>query len=105
MLTAMPGYQMQARDERATASPGGREDTADAGAAVLSMEAVAALAALGSSRRGIDEPEAARRRASAGPNTLPRPQRRPVAAELTAQLANMFAVVLMAGASREEGPA
>jgi len=67
----------------------------DAGAAVLSMDAAAALAALGSSRRGLAGDEAAGRRACAGPNTLPRPRRRPVAAELAAQLANMFAVVLM----------
>jgi len=37
------------------------------------MNAAAALAALGSSRRGLGEDEAARRRALAGPNTLPRP--------------------------------
>ena len=61
------------------------------------MDAAAALAALGSSRRGLDEDEAARR-ASAGPNTLPRPQRRLVVAEMAAQLANMFAVVLMVAA-------
>jgi Ca2+-transporting ATPase len=69
-----------------------------AGAAVLSMDAAAALAALGSSRRGLGEDEAARRRAAAGPNTLPRPRRRSVAAELAAQLANMFAVVLLVAA-------
>lgn len=62
------------------------------------MDAAAALAALGSSRRGLDEEEAARRRAVAGPNTLPRPDRRGVAAELAAQLANMFAVVLLVAA-------
>jgi calcium-translocating P-type ATPase len=62
------------------------------------MDAAAALAALGSSRRGLDAAEAARRLASAGPNTLPRPRRRPAAAELAAQLATMFAVVLMAAA-------
>ena len=69
-----------------------------AGAAVLSMDAAAALVALGSSRRGLSEDEAARRRAATGPNTLPRPRRRSVAAELAAQLANMFAVVLMVAA-------
>jgi P-type Ca2+ transporter type 2C len=62
------------------------------------MDAAEALAVLGSSRRGLGEDEAARRRAVAGPNTLPRPRRRPVAAELAAQLANMFAVVLMVAA-------
>jgi P-type Ca2+ transporter type 2C len=62
------------------------------------MDAAAALAALASSRRGLAGDEAAGRRASAGPNTLPRPRRRPAAAELAAQLANMFAVVLMVAA-------
>jgi hypothetical protein len=69
-----------------------------AGAVVLSMDAAAALAALGSLRRGLGEDEAARRRALAGPNALPRPRRRPVTAELAAQLANMFAVALMVAA-------
>ena len=68
-------------------------------AAVLSLDTAGALAALDSSRRGLDEAEAARRRASAGLNVLPRPRRRPVAAELAAQLANMFAVVLLAAAA------
>jgi Ca2+-transporting ATPase len=89
----MPGYP--AGDGLATAPPISRDG---AGAAVLSMDAAAALAALASSRWGLDEAEAARRRALAGPNTLPRPRRRPVAAELAAQLANMFAVVLMVAA-------
>ncbi len=62
------------------------------------MDASAALAALGSSRRGLGEDEAAGRRAAAGPNTLPPPRRRPVIAELAAQFANMFAVVLMVAA-------
>lgn len=35
---------------------------------------------------------------AAGPNTLPRPRRRSMAAELVAQLANMFAVVRMVAA-------
>jgi len=65
---------------------------------VLALEAAAALEALASSRRGLDEEEAARRRASAGPNVLPRPRRRPVIAELGAQLANMFAVLLLIAA-------
>ncbi|HLI39042.1 MAG TPA: cation-transporting P-type ATPase [Streptosporangiaceae bacterium] len=76
----------------AAAGPGG------AGAGVLSMDAAGALGALGSSRRGLDASEAARRLAAAGPNRLPRPRRRPVAAELAAQLANMFAVVLLVAA-------
>jgi Ca2+-transporting ATPase len=94
----MPGYQLRAGNELATVLPGSREGTADPEAAVLSMDAAAALAALGSSRRGLDEAEAARRRCPVGPNRLPRPQRRPVVAELAAQLANMFAVVLMVAA-------
>ena len=71
---------------------------AAAGAEVLSLAVPAALAALGSSRRGLSEQEAGRRRAVAGPNSLPQAQRRPVWAELAAQLANMFAVVLLVAA-------
>ncbi|HUY47790.1 MAG TPA: cation-transporting P-type ATPase [Streptosporangiaceae bacterium] len=82
--------------EKDASSPG---PLAGAGATVLSFDAAAALAALGSSRRGLDEAEAARRRAAAGPNVLPPPPRRSVAAELAAQLANMFAVVLMVAAA------
>lgn len=58
-----------------------------------------ALAALGSSRRGLEESEAARRRAEVGPNTLPSLHRRSVAAELAAQLTNMFAIVLIVAAA------
>lgn len=62
------------------------------------LEAADALAGLASSRRGLDEAEAARRRAVDGPNALPRPLRRPVILELAAQLTNMFAVVLLVAA-------
>ena len=65
---------------------------------MVSLSVPAALAALSSSRRGLSEPEAGRRRAAAGPNSLPRARRRPVWAELAAQLANMFAVVLLLAA-------
>ncbi len=57
-----------------------------------------AFAALDSSRRGLGPAEAARRRDLVGANLLPRPQPRSVVTELLAQLANMFAVVLMVAA-------
>jgi P-type Ca2+ transporter type 2C len=69
-----------------------------AGADVVSAGVPEALAALGSSRRGLSEQEAARRLAAAGPNVLPRTRGRSVWAELAAQLANMFAVVLLVAA-------
>src|SRR5579872_890458 len=68
------------------------------GADVLAMDVAGALAELGSSVRGLDGPEAARRLLADGPNTLPPPRQRPVIAELAAQLTNMFAVVLLAAA-------
>jgi P-type Ca2+ transporter type 2C len=68
------------------------------GADVLSASVPEALAALGSSRRGLNEQEVARRRAAAGPNVLPQARGRSVWAELAAQLANMFAVVLLVAA-------
>ncbi len=71
----------------------------DAGATIWSLKVASALAALGSSRQGLDQAEAARRRVSVGPNSLPRPARRHVAVELAAQLTNMFAVVLMVAAT------
>jgi P-type Ca2+ transporter type 2C len=69
-----------------------------AGVDVVSLAVPAALAALGSSRRGLSEQEAGQRRAVAGPNLLPQASRRSVWAELAAQLANMFAVVLLVAA-------
>ncbi|HZC41987.1 MAG TPA: cation-transporting P-type ATPase [Streptosporangiaceae bacterium] len=72
-------------------------ETAPAGE-VVGLGVPAVLAGLGSSRRGLSGQEAARRLASAGPNVLPRPPGRPVAAELAAQFTNMFAVVLLAAA-------
>jgi P-type Ca2+ transporter type 2C len=74
-------------------------DGVPAASQVVSASVAQALAALGTSRRGLSEPEAARRRAAAGPNVLPPPRRRPVTAELAAQLTNMFAVVLMVAAA------
>ncbi|MDA8302892.1 MAG: cation-transporting P-type ATPase [Actinomycetota bacterium] len=68
------------------------------GQGVEALEVGDALAALGTSRRGLDEAEGERRKAAVGPNSLPRPQRRSVVLELAAQLANMFAVVLMVAA-------
>ena len=53
---------------------------------------------LRSSRRGLSEQEAATRLSQAGPNSLPPPRRRSVASEVAAQLANMFAVMLMIAA-------
>jgi P-type Ca2+ transporter type 2C len=80
--------------------PGDKAGTggAPAAAEIVSLSAPAVLAALGSSRRGLSEQEADRRRAAAGPNVLPRARRRSVWAELAAQLANMFAVVLLVAA-------
>jgi P-type Ca2+ transporter type 2C len=69
-----------------------------AGAEVVSLSVPEALAALGSSRRGLSEQEVVRRRVKAGPNVLPRARGRSVWAELAAQLANMFAVVLLVAA-------
>ncbi len=65
---------------------------------LTSLGAPEALAALGSSRRGLGEEEVSVRRNAAGPNVLPPPRRRPVAAEVAAQFANMFAVILMVAA-------
>jgi Ca2+-transporting ATPase len=67
-------------------------------AEVLCLDEDTALVSLGSSRRGLDEAEAARRRAVYGRNVLPPARRRSVAAELAAQLTNMFAVVLLVAA-------
>ncbi len=65
---------------------------------VWALDAPEALAALGSSRRGLTEDEAARRRLEGGRNELP-PARRPsVLAEIAAQLTNMFAVILLVSA-------
>ncbi len=57
-----------------------------------------ALAALGSSRRGLTQDEVAARRATSGRNVLPPPPRRPVLAEIVAQFTNMFAVILVVAA-------
>ncbi len=57
-----------------------------------------ALAALGSSRRGLDEDEVTARRAASGRNVLPPPRRRAMAAEVAAQFTNMFAVILVVAA-------
>ncbi len=65
---------------------------------VQALDGPAALASLGSSRRGLDEREVARRRESVGPNLLPHPKPRSVIAELLGQLTNMFAVVLIVAA-------
>ncbi len=65
---------------------------------LTSLDASEALAALGSSRRGLGEDEIAARRAASGRNALPPPRRPSVAAELAAQFTNMFAVILMIAA-------
>jgi len=59
----------------------------------LSPEAV--FQALASSRRGLSDAEAARRLGTAGANVLPPANRRSVVAELAAQFANLFVVVLV----------
>ena len=74
-------------------------DAADGlGPAAAGLDVAGALAALGSTRRGLDAADAARRLASWGPNTLPPPVHRPVIVELAAQLTNMFAVLLLVAA-------
>ncbi len=65
---------------------------------VLTLEAQGVLAALGTSRRGIDEGEAARRLTTEGPNALPPPHRQSVVLEFAAQFTNMFVVVLAVAA-------
>ena len=64
----------------------------------ISEGAEEALAALGSSRRGLTQDEVAARRATSGRNVLPPPPRRPVLAEIVAQFTNMFAVILVVAA-------
>jgi P-type Ca2+ transporter type 2C len=68
------------------------------GATVLALEVTAALAALATSRLGLDDAEAARRRATMGPNVLPAAVRRSVLREVAAQFTNMFVIVLVVAA-------
>ncbi len=68
------------------------------GAGIARLSSAEVLAALGTSRRGLSEQEAGTRLAATGPNALPEPRRRSVLAELAAQLANMFAVLLLIAA-------
>ena len=91
-VVASPPASVLRRDDQA-----GKGDV-PASADVVSLGVPEALAALGSSRRGLSEQEVVRRRAAAGPNVLPPAQRRSVWAELAAQLTNMFAVVLLVAA-------
>ena len=65
-------------------------------AAMLSRDTAAAMAALGSLRRGLSEDQVNPAAAAAWPNTLPRPWRRRATAELASQLANMSAVLMVA---------
>ncbi|HET9732387.1 MAG TPA: cation-transporting P-type ATPase [Acidimicrobiales bacterium] len=76
----------------------GARSGSDTGAAVCYLGVVPALSALGSSRQGLADGEAARRLEATGPNSLPRPRRRPVILELASQLTNMFAMVLVVAA-------
>jgi P-type Ca2+ transporter type 2C len=62
---------------------------------VLSLEVDEALAALATTRLGLDATLAAQRRALAGPNALPTFARRSLAREIMAQFANMFVIVLV----------
>ena len=78
--------------------PGARAESALPGAdarAILSLDPAESLHALGSSRQGLDEAEATRRRASVGPNALPEARHRSIVAEIAAQFTNMFVVVLV----------
>lgn len=79
--------------------PGHRTRAAEPRVEIVSGDVTAVLAVLGTSRRGLDDREARRRRADFGPNSLPRPRGRPVSAELAAQLTSMFAVVLLVAAA------
>jgi magnesium-transporting ATPase (P-type) len=58
----------------------------------------AALRALKTGRNGLDPAEAARRLARYGPNTLPRPWRRPWYFELAGNFLHLFALLLWGGA-------
>jgi Ca2+-transporting ATPase len=80
-----------ATDERAARQP-------SSGDALTSLGAQEALAALGSSRRGLGAEEIPARRAASGRNVLPPPRRQPVLAEVVAQFTNMFAVILVVAA-------
>ncbi len=93
-----PGGARRARTPSSPAQSPGQPAGEVSGVATQSLEASSALAALGSSRRGLEDAEADRRRASVGPNALPRPRGRPVVLELVTQLTNMFAVVLTVAA-------
>ena len=64
-----------------------------------SLETGAALDAMNSSYRGLDAEEAARRRESVGPNSLPEAKPRSVTSEMAAQFRNMFVVVLVVAAA------
>jgi len=57
-----------------------------------------ALARAGTTRQGLDEAEAGRRRAALGPNTLTAAPGRGVLARVVAQFANLLIVVLLAAA-------
>lgn len=84
----------------AAARPAGTaaSDTAGPWDAFVGSDPASALAALGSSRRGLSAAEAAARLQTSGPNSLPRARGRSVAAQLLGQLTNMFAVVLLVAA-------
>jgi Ca2+-transporting ATPase len=71
---------------------------ADHLADVPALDPADVLAELGTSARGLDAAEVAARRERAGSNVLPAVRSRSVVAELGAQFANMFAVVLMVAA-------
>ncbi len=65
------------------------------GASILSMDVATALDALETTRLGLADAEATRRRSTVGPNVLPTPAGRSIVREIVAQFANMFAVVLV----------
>ncbi len=73
-------------------------DATPGNAAILSLDVAAALEALASSRQGLDEKDATRRRATVGPNTLPLARKRSITVEIVGQLTNMFVVVLVVAA-------
>jgi calcium-translocating P-type ATPase len=65
---------------------------------ILTFEVSGVLDELRTSRRGLDEAEAARRLESDGPNSLPPPRRRSMILEFAAQFTNMFVILLVVAA-------
>ena len=80
-------------------SPRSRRETQWAEAQYASLSIDAVLAALGTSRAGLEPAEAAARLARQGANVLPQPSRRPWYVELAANFVHLFALLLWIGAA------